>query len=115
MITTAIIIKKYWEKYNLTGCEVYQNDLLHSPITMGIVHPKIILPFTSYSEKQLQMVMEHEINHIRCHDLLWRKIGLLITLIHWWNPLAYQLLNLLTIYQEIVNYFGTKYLENTNQ
>lgn len=47
------------------------------------------------------MILEHEMNHILRGDLIWKKLGLLVTFIHWWNPLAYILLEKLILQEEI--------------
>lgn len=96
------LIGEYKEKFNLHGVEVYQNDLLVSPVTSGCLKPKIVLPYENYTEKQLRMIMEHEMNHIRSHDLLWRKIGLLAVWIQWYNPLTHFLSNQLVYQEEVV-------------
>lgn len=95
------MIEEYQEKYELKRFTVYQNDLIDFPICVGDFHPKIVLPFRGYAEKELHMVLEHEICHIKSHDLLWKKVGLLTTFIHWWNPLAYILLQKLILQEEI--------------
>lgn len=96
------LIEEYKEKFNLRGVEVCQNDLLVSPVTSGCLKPKIVLPYEDYTEKQLRMILEHEMNHIRSHDLLWRKIGLLAVWIQWYNPLTYFLSNQLVYQEEVV-------------
>lgn len=95
------LIEEYKEKFALPGVEVCQNDLLASPVTSGCLKPKIVLPYKDYTEKQLRMILEHEMNHIKGHDLLWRKIGILAVWIQWYNPLTYLLSNHL-VYQEEV-------------
>ena len=60
----------------------YQNVLTDFPIYAGGLHPQVILPVKNYTEKELYMVLEHEINHIRSHDLLWKNVGLLVSCLH---------------------------------
>ena len=95
------LIEVYKKKYRLKHVQVYQNDLINFPITVKSFRPEIILPLKSYTEKELHMVLEHEMNHIRHRDLLWKKAGLIATFIHWWNPLTYILLDKLILQEEI--------------
>ena len=95
------LIEKYQEKYQLRHVRFYQNDLIGFPITVNSFHPRVILPTKNYTEKELHMILEHEMNHVLCDDLMWKKVALLVTFIHWWNPLAYILLNKLILQEEI--------------
>lgn len=40
---------------------------------------------------QMHMILEHEMNHIRNRDLLWKRFYLAVLGIHWFNPLVYLL------------------------
>ena len=93
--------KEYQTKYHLSHVQFYQNDSILFPICTGSLEPQIILPVQKYSEKELHMIMEHELSHVKHHDLLWKKIGLTVTFIHWWNPFPYILLRKLILQEEI--------------
>lgn len=95
------LICEYKDKYGLKHVEVYQNDLIGFPVSVGILRPQIVLPAKTYAEKELHMILEHEMNHIRNHDLAWKKLELLVVFIHWWNPLTYVLLRKLILQEEI--------------
>ncbi|MDO4331254.1 MAG: M56 family metallopeptidase [Eubacteriales bacterium] len=96
------LIEEYKLKFALPGVKVFQNDLLVSPVTSGCLNPKIVLPYENYTEKQLRMVLEHEMNHIKSHDLFWRKVGVLAVWIQWYNPLTYFLSKQLVYQEEVV-------------
>ena len=96
-----VLIVWYKDKYGLKKIEFYQNDMVTFPMTTGSFRKKIILPIKDYTEKELYMILEHEINHVKSYDLLWKKIGLFITFIHWWNPFSYILLRKLILQLEI--------------
>lgn len=96
------LIEEYKLKFALPGVKVFQNDLLVSPVTSGCLNPKIVLPYENYTEKQLRMVLEHEMNHIRSHDLFWRKVGVLAVWIQWYNPLTHFLSKQLVYQEEVV-------------
>ena len=95
------LIETYQKKYHLRRVSFYKNDRVRFPLTTGVIDRKIILPEKLYKEKELHMILEHEMNHIKSHDLMWKKICLLITFIYWWNPLVYILLNKLILQLEI--------------
>lgn len=63
-----------------------------SPLTLGLFQPKIILPIDinqQLTEKQLSLVLLHELAHIQRRDILWNWITYGITLLHWFNPLIW--------------------------
>lgn len=63
-----------------------------SPLTLGLFQPKIILPIginQQLTEKQLSLVLLHELAHIQRRDILWNWITYGITLLHWFNPLIW--------------------------
>lgn len=95
------MVGSYQKKYMWRQTSYYQNDLLDHPIVVGTFSTQIILPLRSYTEKELHMVLEHEHIHAECYDLLWKKLALLVTFIHWWNPFAYILLKKLILQEEI--------------
>ena len=63
------------------------------PVTVGLLHPRIILPKSSqgWSRAQLDAVLAHEGEHIRRRDPLFQWIALLNRAIFWFHPLAWWL------------------------
>lgn len=63
-----------------------------SPLTLGLFRPTIILPIEidqHLTEKQLSLVLLHELVHIQRRDILWNWLAYGITLLHWFNPLIW--------------------------
>ena len=71
--------------------KLYRNPCIHSPITVGIFHPRIIFPFREYSEKERHFLYRHELFHIKSHDTLIKLLCLLAIAVHWYNPFVYLL------------------------
>jgi len=104
-INMASLIFVIW----LTGCVVFavinttsyiklnrqlrRGDLrspaISSPIVIGFIKPKIILPNRPYTEPELSMTLTHEQIHIKRGDMLIKLALLIINAIHWFNPAAY--------------------------
>jgi bla regulator protein blaR1 len=63
------------------------------PVTVGLLHPRIILPERSreWPRAQLDAVLAHEGEHIRRRDPLFQWIALLNRAIFWFHPLAWWL------------------------
>lgn len=73
---------------------IYQSEAVVSPFVLGIIRPKIYLPF-NMAEQEMEHVIAHEQAHLRRKDHLWKPLGFIILTLHWFNPvmwLAYILL-----------------------
>ena len=67
---------------------IYQSENVVSPFVLGIIKPKIYLPF-NMNEKDMEHVVAHERSHIRRKDHLWKPLGFLLLTLHWFNPLMW--------------------------
>ena len=67
---------------------IYQSEKVASPFVLGIIRPKIYLPF-AIDGQNMEHVIAHEMSHIRRRDHLWKPLGFLILTIHWFNPLMW--------------------------
>jgi beta-lactamase regulating signal transducer with metallopeptidase domain len=77
--------------------EVYVSDRIATPITTGVLFPKVILPkhMVNCDEQQLLYILTHEMTHIRRFDVLWKLLSLLALCLHWFNPAVWILCALL--------------------
>ncbi len=74
---------------------VWQSDWVKSPFILGIIRPKIYIPF-GLSEEALSYVLMHEHIHLRRKDHLVKAFACLVLSVHWFNPLvwlAFHLMN----------------------
>lgn len=67
---------------------IYQSENVVSPFVLGILRPKIYLPF-NMNEQDMAQVIAHENAHISRKDHLWKPLGFLILTLHWFNPLMW--------------------------
>ncbi len=67
---------------------IYQSEHVSSPFVLGIIKPKIYLPF-NMSEDNTQNVIAHEQAHIRRKDHLWKPLGFLLLTVYWFNPVMW--------------------------
>lgn len=59
-----------------------------SPFIIGIIRPEIVLP-SDITPAHLKCVLRHELTHLKRHDLLFKRLSHLVTVIHWFNPVSY--------------------------
>ncbi len=65
---------------------IFQSENVASPFVLGIVKPKIYLPF-HMNEQDMEHVIAHEKAHIRRKDHLWKPLGFFLLSVCWFNPL----------------------------
>ena len=66
----------------------FQCETVNSPFVLGILKPKIYLPY-GMDDQSLSHVIAHEQAHIRRKDHWWKPLGFLLLTIHWFNPLMW--------------------------
>lgn len=67
---------------------IFQSENVASPFVLGIIKPRIYLPF-NMNGQDLEHVVAHEQAHIRRRDHWWKPLGFLLLTIHWFNPLMW--------------------------
>ena len=77
-VTTAVLLRN----------NIYQSENVDSPFVLGIIKPKIYLPF-QMDGKNLEHVIAHEESHIHRKDHWWKPFGFVLLALHWFNPLMW--------------------------
>lgn len=67
---------------------VWECDRIPSPFVLGIIRPRIYIPFRMSKQEQAY-ILAHEECHIRRLDPLWKLIAFLLLAVYWWNPLVW--------------------------
>lgn len=67
---------------------VYQSEFVPSPFILGVIRPRIYLPYGLEAGAQA-MVLAHERAHLRRGDQLWKPLGYLILTAYWFNPVCW--------------------------
>lgn len=75
---TAVLLKK----------NVYQSDRMRSPFILGMIGPKIYIPF-GLGEEMQRYVLLHERYHLKRRDHLIKWFAFVLLTIHWFNPLCW--------------------------
>lgn len=71
-----------------TEGNIYYADDITSAFVLGVIRPKIYLP-SGLKGDTFQYVLEHEKTHIKRFDPLKKVLAFGITVVHWFNPLAW--------------------------
>ena len=67
---------------------IFQSENVSSPFVLGIIKPRIYLPF-NMNGQDLEHVVAHEQAHICRKDHWWKPLGFFLLTIHWFNPLIW--------------------------
>lgn len=71
---------------------VYLCAGIKTPITIGIIRRKMILPDVKWEEGRLKDVLCHELVHVKVMDNLAKVILFLVVVLNFYNPLVYYLM-----------------------
>ena len=90
-LTQNTLCKKKIKEFGLKRkVEIYINNNLKTPLTFGILRPRIILQdHILADEKLLDHVLIHELMHIRKFHILLNHLANIIACIYWYNPLLW--------------------------
>lgn len=62
-----------------------------TPMLIGLWKPIIVLPDTRLEDKELALILSHELIHLQRGDLFVKLLVLVANAVHWFNPVAYLL------------------------
>ena len=82
------------------------SSFIPTPCTYGIKTRTILIPagmINSFCEKEMDFILQHEFYHVIHRDLLKKLLVLLLSSIHWFNPLFHLLRENLASWQESVS------------
>lgn len=78
------------EQHQIKGpVDLRINSLVSSPLLVGFLHPRIILPHTDLSESDFYYTALHELTHYRRRDMLYKWLVQITVCLHWFNPFVY--------------------------
>ncbi len=95
---------------------VYSSPEILSPVVLGFVNPRIILPKKlDVTEQELECILAHEIIHLKRKDQFIKAFTYFIAAMHWYNPLVWLCFYLfnedieLSCDRELLKIFGRDY------
>lgn len=73
------------------GVGLYESYYVRTPVITGLWNAKVMLPIKEYDEEELRVIVLHELTHYLQKDLWLKKLVNVVTVFHWFNPLAWLL------------------------
>lgn len=72
-----------------TPIKILKCKAITTPMVMGLFKPQLFLPWKDYSEKNLELILTHELTHYKRKDIYYKLLLLIVNAVHWFNPLIY--------------------------
>lgn len=71
--------------------EVVKSQEVDTPLGVGIIRKKILIPDREYDSKDLFYILRHEYIHHKNRDLFVQLLVNILCVLYWWNPFVYLL------------------------
>ena len=68
---------------------LYICECVDSPMMIGVIKPRILLPTVELAQDELCFILKHELVHYKRKDLLYKGLVLIATTFHWFNPVVH--------------------------
>lgn len=83
--------------------QLYEGTSFISPVTYGVLCPKIIIPgnLEAVSRVDMRNMIAHELVHIRRYDVVKRFFLVVVLCVHWFNPLMWVMYHYYGLDQEM--------------
>ncbi|WP_238655005.1 M56 family metallopeptidase [Paenibacillus piscarius] len=99
---TAILLRGIKEQLGLTSrVRLMYTSAARSPFLAGLWRPVIYLPVQRSGNLDMEMVLRHELVHLKRKDLWVKTLLLAIRALHWFNPLVHTLRSGLHTWSEL--------------
>lgn len=84
------MVRRLCREWNINKpVRVCQGYPVMVPFISGIRWPCIFLPVRTYSQRELEMILTHELIHYRQGDVFWKPAFVVVCCIFWFNPLVW--------------------------
>lgn len=87
------IINKLCMQMNLKKVSYRISENISTPMTIGLLKKKIIFSNEILEEKQYEIILKHELFHIKNKDIEYKFLLLVLNCIYWFNPIIYMFTN----------------------
>ena len=93
MASQAVVVESLKREYRIRRrVVVCQGENGTSTMTFGVFRP-VILCGKDLESREAELLIRHEMAHIKRWDILWKVLLQFVKFIHWWNPIKKFLLD----------------------
>ena len=87
-IISTLKIKKHVGESVKIRDNIFMCDAVKSPFILGVIRPKIYIPSGMDSDVE-NLIISHELAHIKRGDHFWKPFGFLLLSVYWFNPIIW--------------------------
>ncbi len=87
-LVTYLKLRNKLQKAVLLKDNIYECDRIPSPFVLGIIKPRIYIPFR-LKQEEFDYIIRHEKHHIHRLDHIIKPLAFGILILHWFNPLVW--------------------------
>lgn len=87
IISTLKIKKQVGESVKIKD-NIFMCDAVKSPFILGVIRPKIYIPSGMNLDAE-NLIISHELAHIKRGDHFWKPFGFLLLSVYWFNPIIW--------------------------
>lgn len=107
-------VSSFIKSDTLSDYPVWVTNLVSVPMVLGLKEV-ILLPEKQFSETELEVILQHEIQHVKNHDIYIKQFSNILMIIYWWFLPIYWLNNNINLALEIrADAKATKHLEKAD-
>jgi beta-lactamase regulating signal transducer with metallopeptidase domain len=89
---TLDIFSKCKKRMNIRrSIELKTSKCVKTPFTIGLFNPVIYIPKEELNREEIEFALLHELTHIKNGDLWFKFFSVIISVVHWFNPMVYLL------------------------
>lgn len=92
-LTIDKIMDKLCEELEMNKVKYIISKNISTPMTIGLFKKRIILSDEVLEEKQYEIILKHELFHIKNKDIEYKFLLLVLNCIYWFNPIIYMFAN----------------------
>lgn len=88
-----VIIEKLCNEMNIKKISYEISEIVTTPITVGFFKKKIIFSKEILNNREYELILKHELFHIKNKDIEYKFLLLILNCVYWFNPIIYMFIN----------------------
>lgn len=87
-VVSMLKLKKKLKQANWVSQNIYESKHIETAFVLGLIKPRIYLPY-GLTEEEYKYIVRHEEIHIKRFDPIFKWIAFIAVCMHWFNPLVW--------------------------
>lgn len=92
-ITDETVLREFRAAKDFAGVkrdiEIKRCKAVSTPMVFGIIKPVLLMPDIDFTADELNIVLRHELVHLKRNDVLYKLLIMVVCTLYWFNPMMY--------------------------